>query len=449
MSLRYLFQMRNFSTSRILRRPTLSADYKSQKLWEERFNCRLLSDEAIIKRINNKIISEDDLNTLELDIFINIASPSREETVQLKESARLIKKFRRSVAAHTLLPSTHHALCRLFLTSSSLTSLITLLDKRVDYGIFPDFFATNLLLDEALDKKEYALAAKLASLVMLQEEFSINPITDNMSLYSIAKYIESKTNFEDWPKCDVTQDPILGEPKDESDVNSTVNENEAEVENKEENNEEGEEEEEEDAEYIRVPFLRNPYFDNHFDLTNPRLICGKSMSMLASTFSNKDDVTVQQTKLISNILLGHWTSAITSLDSCRNLNYLSMPLQEVALFYLDNLHSVEAPKDEESAALRSGLTSATKSEKPLSELVESIYKTPHENEKKDIGDLRTSFTECSSMRENILKKLDDFKAREELIAEIKAKKEELKLQEQYLYFYENLKKKRVTRIDYK
>lgn len=439
--MRAILHLRKFSTSRVLWRPELSAEYKSKKLWEERFSCPLLNDEDVVKRINNKIIRGDSLNNLELDIFVNISSPHTEETVHLEESAVLLNKLRKSLAADTLLPSTPDAVCRLFLASNRLSSLISILNDRVNYGVFPNFFVLNLLLDEALEKNNYAAASKLASLVMLQEEFGTNPITDGLALYSVAKYIESRGNFDDWPMCDISTDPILGLK-----VNNQVDDS---TKDQEENkSEENEDEDEEDAEYIRVPFLRNPYFDNHFDLTDPRKICGKTLSMLSTAYSSQNNEIAWKSKLLGDILQGNWSSASESIENCKKSNVSLGPVAELSKFYLDTLHSVDPPKSEDREALISGLDSLSEGGESLSKLVDSSCSNFVDAEKVDIQQLRSCYSKDSKLRQECNNVLNEKLKRDELIAEIRKKKEDLKLKEQYLYFYDNLKKKKLTRIDY-
>ena len=281
MSTMFLKLIRRFSTSRPAYEALLSSNYKSRRLWDERYNCPLLSgDEEQIKVINNKIVMGNELNSLEIDIFINIAVPRAEETVQLEESVKLLRRFRKSLHAHTQLPSTAHAISRLFLESKRLRSLVNLLDNRIEFGIFPDFFAANLILDEAIDKEMYSVAAKLASLIMLQEEFGVNPITDRLALFSMCKYIESKTNFSDWPVGEISKDPVLSGVLEQANAFDQIQDKSKEGEEKKEEQGDEEEEGEEDAQYIRIPFLRTPYNDLHFDLTSPRLICGKTLRAL-------------------------------------------------------------------------------------------------------------------------------------------------------------------------
>lgn len=441
MSFKQILSIRRFSTSLRFCKPQLSDAYKSSQLWEERLNCKLLSgNDEIVRSINNKIIMGTPLNNLDIDIFINTAAPHLDEIDQLQESVRMLNQFRKSIHAHTLLPSTPHALCRLFLYSKRLPSILNILENRADYGVFPDFFALNLLIDYALESNEHNLACRLANLVMLQEEFGINQITDYLSLFSVASYAELGNDFKDWSSKE--SDPILGETSDRPmDAKS-------EKEKEEEANEE-EEGDEDDAEYIRVPFLRNPYFDNHFDLKNPRILCGKTLSMLGKNFSDKGDKEIGlKSKFLGNLLQGKWSEAENSLNSLVSNNIKLGALKDLSKFYVENLHEVEAPNETQKNSLMSRLEDSSGEGHNLSALAESRFEDLRELENQDIDAFRKNLSSWPEQRLSVFEAEGEREKRQELIDLIKKKKEELRRREQYLYYYDNLKKSRVTRIDY-
>lgn len=458
-----LILFRHLSTSQLLRRPKLGVNYKSKELWNQRFNCRLLNgDETIISTINNKIINGSSLDNSELDIFINIATASQNDLAQLQESVKLVRDIRSSLHAHTLLPSTAHALCRLFLDVNRNRTLLTLLEDRIKYGIFPDFFTLNILIDEALEKKDYVSAARLASLVMLQEEFGLNKITDLLSLYSVSKYLESKTNFQNWIKVDEATDPILNsELQIESlDDLQTKEENNPEVQSEkveelktekvaeEAQEEEEEEEDEEDAEYVRIPFLRNPYHDGHFDIVNPRLICGKTLKLYSLTPNPISEKLATSCSILGQIIEGKWSEAATALDKVSKSGQELANIKETAEYYIENLHGLNAPTEDEKKSILDKLQKIPNDGKLMSQMLESnlIDWDQHENE--DIQNFKSNLEEWSSLRQASRDRVEKKQMREQLLAEIEAKKKELREKEQYLYFYDNLRKSRYTRIMY-
>lgn len=110
-------------------------------------------------------------------------------------------------------------------------------------------------MDYFIKTSNYRDAAKVAAIQMLQEDFS-NEITKHLALYSCLKYL---------------QEPIPWNAEVKQEVEST-----------EENDDEDEEVK------VRVKFLRNPYFDGHFDLKSPTELMGKTLMTIGRL--NQDSV---------------------------------------------------------------------------------------------------------------------------------------------------------------
>lgn len=447
MALRNLISIRGLHTTRCLLKSLLSDSYKSPKIWDERLKCpHLTNDKGLINSINDKIIMGSELNNIELDVFINIASPSTDDIAQLKESVIQLNKIRRSVEAATIIPSTHHSLCRLFLYSQCLPSLVHVLENRVDYGIFPDLFMLNILIDDALDKDNLVLASKLASLVMLQEEFGLNPLTDALSALSVVKYVNSKSDFSDWKDHNVDNDVIF---RDES---MQTDENVAKDESTKTKKEEEEEEDQDDAEYIRVPFLRNPYDDNHFDLKNGRLICGKILRTVGSSLSNQDKYLGDITALLGSILEGRWSDAITMNENLvKSQQSLPDGLKEVIRHHIENLHDIEGPTSDAKENLLASIN-LIQSHANL-DIIDKLENTVRDNllgqESVDKDELIRTFKLSSELRSKYQRRREETQMKDILLAQIQAKKKDLEAREQYLYFYDNLRKTTLTKIEYK
>lgn len=231
-------------------RSFLTDAYRCDDVWQERLNCSLLKKvepESLYYKLTSILENESkQISAIDLDIFANALTDNN----YLEELEDLIHRFRLSAQTGTLLPSTHHAFIRLFLASGNVNDLIRILNDRLNYGIFPDYYLSNLLMDTFLKENNFRNAAVIASNQMLQEELD-NDITRAMGLYSCLKYI---TNPSDWE-----------EKKEES---------------QEKNNEE---EDEEEDKRVRVDFIRNPYFDDHFDITDGDHIVGKTMLAISKT----------------------------------------------------------------------------------------------------------------------------------------------------------------------
>lgn len=230
-------------------RSFLTDAYKCDEVWQERLECSLLKKvepELLYHKLSTSLDNDTkQISAIDLDIFAN----SLTDKTYLDELENLMLKFRLSAQSGTLLPSTHHAVIRLFLASKNISDLIRILNDRLNYGIFPDYYLNNLLMDTFLKENNFRNAAVIASNQMLQEEFD-NDITRTMGLYSCLKYI---TNPTDW--------------------------DEVKVEVSEENDNDDDEEEKR----VRVDYIRNPYFDDHFDLKDGDHLVGKTMFAMSKT----------------------------------------------------------------------------------------------------------------------------------------------------------------------
>lgn len=260
-------------------RSFLTDAYKCNEVWQERLNCSVLKkvdSEILYHKLSTMLENESkQINAVDLDIFAN----SLNDKTYLDELDHLTHKFRLSAQAGTLLPSTHHAFIRLFLESENTDNLIRILKDRLNYGIFPDYYLSNLLMDTFIKENNFRNAAVVASNQMLQEELD-NDITKAMSLYSCLKYI---TNPVDWNK-----------EKIEETEQTT-----------------GDDDDEEEIKKIRVDFIRNPYFDDHFDLTDGDHLVGKTMLAISKS---DNSVLGNSFKTLGLVYYNKWNELDSHLD---------------------------------------------------------------------------------------------------------------------------------------
>lgn len=225
----------------------LTDAYKCDDVWQERLACSLLKKvdhEVLYHKLSSLLDNKKQVSAVDLDVFAN----SLTDSTYLEELDDLTHRFRLSAQTGTLLPSTHHAVARLYLASNNANDLIRILRDRLNYGIFPDYYLCNLLMDTFIKNNDYRNAAVIASNQMLQEELD-NDITRTLGLYSCLKFITNPTEWEE----------------------------------KQPESEEKTEEDEEEDTRVRVDFLRNPYFDDHFDLTDGDHLVGKTMLAIGKT----------------------------------------------------------------------------------------------------------------------------------------------------------------------
>lgn len=223
---------------RMQRRLFLSEAYHCEEAWSRRLESPLLQKIDPITmyvQLDQRYGNVGKVSAIDVDIFVN----SLTHDTYVNEVMKTLHNLRQSVETANMLDSTHHAAIRYFLQHGYIQELHEVLNDRLNYGIFPDYFDYNMLMDHFIKSKNYASAAKVASLVMLQEDAD-HPITNALCLYACHKYLE---NPDDWKK-----------PEEAPTDTST------------------------EEVKIRVPYIRNPYFDDHFDLTDPRDLVGKTLN---------------------------------------------------------------------------------------------------------------------------------------------------------------------------
>ncbi|KZC07999.1 PREDICTED: 28S ribosomal protein S27, mitochondrial [Dufourea novaeangliae] len=227
------------------RRLFLSEAYRCDEAWQARLQAPLLQKihpENFFLELEQKQNVQGKVSAVDVDMFANAII----EKYQVKELLSLLHNLRCSSETSNTLESTHHAVIKYLLNNDCTEELVYVLHDRLNYGIFPDHHCYNVLMDKYIKAKDYANAAKIAVLPMLQEDFD-NPITNTLCLYSCYKHLD-KPN--DWPEPPAPVDDSKEEIK------------------------------------IRVKYLRNPFFDDHFDITNPRDLVGKTLAFYGKHMNN-------------------------------------------------------------------------------------------------------------------------------------------------------------------
>lgn len=250
-----------FVRSKFHVRTYLSESFKLEQAWNE----RLAS--PILKKINvNDMFYELDhqfqhyanASALDIDLFVNAVN----DDLNFDELEDVVHKLRLSPEAVNILPSTSHALIRHYVKFNKTDDLLRVLDDRLNYGIFADDYCTLLLMDTFIKNNNFRDAAKVSTIHMLQEDFK-NPLINFMSLYSCHKYLEN---------------PVVWNEKEEV---------------------QDEEDDDDEAVKVRVRYIRNPYFDDHFDLVDPDHLIGKTFQLIGS---HMDDSIGRTHQLLGYIL---------------------------------------------------------------------------------------------------------------------------------------------------
>lgn len=223
--------------SQLCKRSFLSESFKCTEAWDNRLKSPVLRNLQFGNLYNglmNSFATGQRINVLDIDLFANGIT----NEFYHKELEEILLKLREIPETTIMYESTAHAVVRWYLSRNDKAELLNILAQRLTFGIFPDIYLSTLMIDKFLKEGDSISATKVAVLQMLQEDCN-HPILRSLSLYSCLKYLESSNVWE-------------------TPVEEKVDEDEEVVK-------------------VRVNFLRNEYFDDHFDIVNTNHLVGKTM----------------------------------------------------------------------------------------------------------------------------------------------------------------------------
>ncbi|XP_063238514.1 small ribosomal subunit protein mS27 [Bacillus rossius redtenbacheri] len=289
------------------RRWFLSQAYRCEDAWDKRLESPLLQQvklEEFHYEVEAKFQSQQKISAIDVDLFANAARG----VDHLDEVEDLVHKLRLSPSTADTLPSTPHALIRLFLAAGRGDELLRILGDRLNYGVFPDCYSACLLMDSFLEQRNHTAAAQVAVLQMLQEDWE-DELAARLGLYACHMHLRQPGR---WLPEEVPEPPDDGEEVK-----------------------------------VRVKYLRNPYFDDHFDLRDPDLLVGKTLAAAGERCGGATGRTYQ---LVGWALYGKWGRALAALEQLA-------ASREEPLFYQEGVERLHALV--ERAAQQEGADGAT------------------------------------------------------------------------------------------
>lgn len=399
------FRWSQFSVS--FRRTFLSDAFLCRDSWESRLATPILSKvnhEALYYELEQKFQQKAKVSAIDIDIYAN----KLVDDTHIDEVADLMYKFRLTEETSRGLPSTQHAIARTYIEHSHYAELIEMLDNRIGYGVFLDDFTANLALDRLVTTNEFKWGARIATLLALQEDFS-NPITRALATYACYRYVKGG-------EIDHFDDLAPPPPPEEGEVKKKKK----------------------DEVKVRVKFLRNPYFDDHFDLRDSKQLLGKTFFILG--LNSEQAIVANSCKLLGLVLYGKFDQAVEFITTSKG-GEVSGEIVELAKTYLGKVENQEDESYRKLAdVLQQGIGSVLKVSSNDSfekVLLEAINKCVAEHEKPQIEAQKKIYTEWCELRQQ---RLDEEMARLQRarrIQDLERMGREMEQEEQKLWFFEN------------
>lgn len=399
---RKIVNLSNFHRYSLLSTRTYLSDaYKLTTEWSQRLDTDILRPikvENFYVDLEMKFNQQKKLSAVDVDILTNKISDYQHHD----EMVDIVAKLRRTEEAHKLFDSTQHALVRNFTDGNNLDFLVSVvLNNRESYGVFLDDYTAPLVLDRLIREKNFKLAARAATIWALQEDFS-SRMTVNMALFSCYKFLETLEEFDDL-KPPPVEEPVEGAPKKKK----------------------------KDEIKIRVKYLKNEFYDDHFDIKKTNHLMGKTFLYLADQLS--DEALKNSFKLLGYAIYEKFDSGNEFLTKSSNSAFYKEIVDRVKQFATNIDENEPAKQFYESVDKLSSLKSDPV-EPIIEKLVQDSVKT---DENAIIEQQKKLYADWIAERDDKLKKEIIRAERIQRLLEVEKMQDKLESEEKKLWYFEN------------
>ena len=178
----------------------VSEGFQLKEAWQSRLAAPIFQNLDFNRyyfEVERKFQRENRGSPIDADIFANAVllpkqsgKPLTEINIRdrLDQLEDILQRFRRTPQTNMALDSMAHAVVRAYLDSNNTISLLRILNKKQEFGLFPDDYALILMLDFFIQSNNFRDASKVAVDCMLQEEYGA-PIVSQAAVYSVFKYV--------------------------------------------------------------------------------------------------------------------------------------------------------------------------------------------------------------------------------------------------------------------
>lgn len=378
----------------------LSESYKLNGEWSKRLDTDILRPikiESFYVDLEMKFNQQKKITAVDVDILTNKIDDFQHQD----EIVDILSKLRRTEEASKIFDSTQHAVVRNFVDGDNLEFLVSVvLNNRETYGIFLDSYTAPMVLDRLIKEKNYKLGARAATIFALQEDFS-SKIATNMSLYTCYKFLENLDVFDD-----------LKPPPPEPIV-------------------EGQKKKKKEEIKIRVRFLKNESFDDHFDLKNTNHLMGKTFLYLADELS--DETLANSFKLLGYAMYEKFDQGNKFLEKSRTSQFYKEIVEKVKQFAV-NIEENEAAKEFFNSIDKLSSLKSENVEPIIEKLVQDSVK---EYESQEIENQKKLYDEWIKEREQKLKTEILRSERIQRLLEVEKLQSSLETEEKKLWYFEN------------